>query len=582
MFAILGSIAAVTVISIISASLSILPALSWWGRVPAAFEAGEFTALMYVVMSVSAFISIREIKGKVTLWRTLAAVGFLASLVGFFQYLGWSPLDISSTHASKITGTNGNPIFYGAMLVALAPITLGVLISEHQMSSRRSQKWLLAAISLSAFLISLSLIATASRGGWVGAFSGGMIAVLIVLIYRQLRPNFIPVLAITVFALIGALTATFVDPTPPEYVDTPTNAAKEEAKGTINVSSALGDIGRTSTLNLRRSYWELAANMAINRDPVPYTRELPFAVRLLFGYGPDMYRFSGTHIADNTSFTRRLTAAHNDPINRLAEQGFLGFAAWIALWLSIAYGLLILIRKLGRTHSNAAIWIAIALATALAGRFAEQLFGSPTPGGTLVFWVIVGGFAAHLMKPGEQSSKTPAPAMVSPMISQGRKYAAYASILIISLGPIVLAWDRGANYLIATQIASFQRRDNVIPFEDAIERLENATKLAPDVPRYWNDLAGVEHGRADSSQDPQIIAEARSNAYEYDLKGYEANPLEVNSIYKLAFSAWEAGNAGRPELKQEALNLYERLTEIIPSDDLAKERLQLLRDVLEQ
>ena len=199
-----------------------------------------------------------------------------------------------------------------------------------------------------------------------------------------------------------------------------------------------------------------------------------------------------------------------------------------------------------------------------------------------MFWVVVGGLAAHLMKPCEQSSKTPAPAMVSPMISQGRKYAAYASILIISLGSIVLAWDRGANYLIATQFASFQRRDNVIPFEDAIERLENATKLAPDVPRYWNDLAGVEYGRADSSQDPQIIAEARSNAYEYDLKGYEANPLEVNSIYKLAFSAWEAGNAGRPELKQEALNLYERLTEIIPSDDLAKERLQLLRDVLEQ
>ena len=577
-FAILGSIAAVTVISIISASLSILPAQSWWGRVPAAFEAGAFTALMYVVMSVSAFISIREIQTKVTLWRTLAVVGFLASLVGLFQFLGWSPLDISSTHISKLTGTNGNPIFFGAMLVALAPITLGVLISEHQMSSRRSKNWLLAAISVSAFLISLSLIATASRGAWVGAFSGGMTAIVIVLIYRQLRPNFIPVLAITAFALIGGLTATFVDPTPPEYVHTPTNAAKEEAKGTINVSSALGDIGRTSTLNLRRSYWELAADMATKRDPVPYTNDLPKAVRWLFGYGPDMYRFSGTYFAESTTFTRRLTAAHNDPINRLAEQGFLGFAAWMALWLSIAYGLLILIRKLGRTHSNAAIWIAIAIATALAGRFAEQLFGSPTPGGVLVFWVIVGGLAAHLMKPGEQSNK----ASSHPTVSDGRKYAAYASILIISLGSIVLAWDRGANYLIANQIASFQRRDNVIPFEDAIGRLEKATKLAPDVARYWNDLAVVEHGRADSSQDPQIIAEARSNAYEYDLKGYEANPLEVSSIYALAYSAWEAGNAGRPQLKQEAPRLYERLTEIIPSDELAKERLQTLRDVLEQ
>ena len=272
-----------------------------------------------------------------------------------------------------------------------------------------------------------------------------------------------------------------------------------------------------------------------------------------------------------------MTAAHNDPINRLAEQGFLGFSAWMALWISIAYGLLILIRKLGRTHSNTAIWIVIALTAAFAGRFAEQLFGSPTPDGTLVFWVIVGGLAAHHMKPGEQSSNVPASVTVSP----NRKYSAYASILIISLGSIVLAWDRGANYLIANQIASFQHRENAILYEDAIGRLEQASKIAPDVPRYWNDLAIIEHGRSDSSQDAQVIAEARSQAYEYDLKGYEANPLEVNSIYTLAFSAWEAGNSGRPELKQEALRLYERMTEIIPSDELAKERLQTVRDVLE-
>ena len=77
-----------------------------------------------------------------------------------------------------------------------------------------------------------------------------------------------------------------------------------------------------------------------------------------------------------------------------------------------------------------------------------------------------------------------------------------------------------------------------------------------------------------------IKAEALSRAYEYDLKGYEANPMEVNSVYKLAFSAWEAGNAGRPELRQEAVRLYEILTEIIPSDNLAKERLQTLKDFL--
>lgn len=36
--------------------------------------------------------------------------------------------------------------------------------------------------------------------------------------------------------------------------------------------------------------------------------------------------------------TRRLTVVHNDPINRLVEQGLLGFLAWMSLWVSIAYG----------------------------------------------------------------------------------------------------------------------------------------------------------------------------------------------------------------------------------------------------
>jgi predicted RNA polymerase sigma factor len=73
---------------------------------------------------------------------------------------------------------------------------------------------------------------------------------------------------------------------------------------------------------------------------------------------------------------------------------------------------------------------------------------------------------------------------------------------------------------------------------------------------------------------------ALSRAYEYDLKSHETNRLEVKNIYDLAFSAWESGNAGRPELRQETIRLYQLLTEIIPSDPLAKERLQILKDTL--
>ena len=129
-------------------------------------------------------------------------------------------------------------------------------------------------------------------------------------------------------------------------------------------------------------------------------------------------------------------------------------------------------------------------------------------------------------------------------------------VLVILAGSIAVVWDKGANYLIANQQASFLYRTEEVPADEEIKRLERIVKLAPDVPRYWNDLAEIEHGRAAGTDNAVNKTEALSKAYEYHLKGFEANPMEVDSIYKLAFSAWEAENAGRPELRQEALRLY--------------------------
>ena len=90
-------------------------------------------------------------------------------------------------------------------------------------------------------------------------------------------------------------------------------------------------------------------------------------------------------------------------------------------------------------------------------------------------------------------------------------------------------------------MASFQHRPTVVTIEDAINRLAQATDHATDVPRYWNDLAENEDGRAASTENPQRKAKALYRAYEYDLKADEANPLEVNSIYTLDFPPGSLG-----------------------------------------
>jgi hypothetical protein len=107
-------------------------------------------------------------------------------------------------------------------------------------------------------------------------------------------------------------------------------------------------------------------------------------------------------------------------------------------------------------------------------------------------------------------------------------------------------------------------------------------KIAPDVPQYCNNLAKIEHNHAATTDNPVAKSEALSKAYGYDLKGFQANPMEVNNIYQLVFPAWEAGNNGRPELRQETIRLYERIMVIIPSDSLAQERHKILTDALAQ
>ena len=107
-------------------------------------------------------------------------------------------------------------------------------------------------------------------------------------------------------------------------------------------------------------------------------------------------------------------------------------------------------------------------------------------------------------------------------------------------------------------------------------------KIAPDVPQYCNNLAKIEHGHAAACDYPVAKSEALSKAYGYDQKGFQANPMEVNNIYQLVFSAWEAGNNGLSELRQETIRLYERIMAIIPSDSLAQEGHKILTDALAQ
>ena len=113
-------------------------------------------------------------------------------------------------------------------------------------------------------------------------------------------------------------------------------------------------------------------------------------------------------------------------------------------------------------------------------------------------------------------------------------------VSITLIGSVIIAWNKGANYLIANQIASLQHHHTVTTANEAIDRLQRTATMVPEVVRYRHSLSEIEHRRTTSTTKLQIRSEALLRAYEYDLKAYEVNPVELGTIYDLAFSDSEA------------------------------------------
>ena len=583
-YLILVTAALVVIVSLLSTALSIAPGVSLWGRNPAGFEAGEYTALMYVVFAITAFVSVREAASIERVWATVAISGVAVSSIGVFQYFGIAFLDIGQTHGTHTTGTAGNPIFYGALLVLMFPMSLAYIIRQSERASASSRRYWLAALVLVTGSFTVSLVTTVSRGPMLGWVAGLVVFTAVATRYGSLSRARLPVGLIAASIVAFGLLTTVYEPslhiTPAPDTSTESSPGVQPAAQEESAGDKFGKFTRSSTVRLRFQYWELAGGIALERPEVPYSNNLPAFVRWLVGYGPDTYRYVATAAADTLTFTGRFTAAHNDPINRLVEQGLLGFMAWMSMWSAIGYALWRLVK---RSPATGSYWLAAALAGALTSRFVEQLSGSPAAADVFTFWVLVGMLAAVAVA-------SPAGRTIDEEINAARRTAGSASpkaralvfpaVAIIAVLAFYVSWETAGRFFFANNAGSVLYGTGNPSYADVDARFEQATDLAPEVARYWHDRSDLEHGKAEANTNPAVILEARQLAYDYDKKAFDANPLELTNHYRLAFSAWELGKLGVAEKQAEAVELYERLTELAPADRLAAERLETLRNVL--
>jgi len=186
----------------------------------------------------------------------------------------------------------------------------------------------------------IAILVTLSRGLWIGAIAGVLaIAALAPLVFgwRRAATTGGVTAAAFVVALVFLLTISYTSPD--RFDSSAPDTSRASVADIQDRATSLSGVFDSNT-NGRLSRWEGALDLAINRPEPPAAAQPGYLIRFMFGYGPDTFPDVFTMVTPENLSNIRTTAAHNDPLNRLAETGLIGLLAWVALWSSLAFFIL--------------------------------------------------------------------------------------------------------------------------------------------------------------------------------------------------------------------------------------------------
>ncbi len=220
----------------------------------------------------------------------------------------------------RASGTFSQPNPYAGFLGLVLPVALSLAIQacgEVLRMPARWRQWLWAAFFAGATaLIAAALLASWSRGGWLGAVAG----VGVVIVARSRRAAIlagVAVLLLLLAVLLGSVSAA--------QLPQPITARLQEIPAFFGAGNPLGQEVNDDNFAVieRLAHWKAAERM--------------FTAAPLLGVGPGNYA-AAYDIYRLPAWTEPLGHAHNIYLNVLAESGIIGFAGFVVLWsVSVAF-----------------------------------------------------------------------------------------------------------------------------------------------------------------------------------------------------------------------------------------------------
>ncbi len=172
---------------VLSSIFSLVPTMSWWGSYRRA--QGSIAFLCYVVLFLVVVDELRTLAQLRRLQYVIILTSLPAAAYAILQDLGSDPLPWSNPMIGRASGSMGNPIFLGAYLLFVIPLTVGRLMDGFRRTgtgqNRNSSRALILCGSIALALQVMGLLSTQSRGPVYALLAAAYISLFLFLVLNR-------------------------------------------------------------------------------------------------------------------------------------------------------------------------------------------------------------------------------------------------------------------------------------------------------------------------------------------------------------------------------------------------------------
>jgi len=357
------SIAAFIAVFTIATIIGINPLRSFWGTTE------RMDGLLMILHLFLFFIVLVSVFKKKDDWYEFLKFSILVSvpvaLLGIGEKLGIFSFSAApgplETGLARVSGTLGNPVFYGSYLVMI--IFLGIFLAILEENKKtKILLWLITGLNL------LMVLMTSSRGAWLGLFVGAfLLAPVWILLFRRIKEK-----RQTFFLVVFVSSLLFF------------------------LFLLLSESGSLPTTEFFIRYQSIFANILKFEDNRIFAWKAgleAFKQRPLFGFGPDSFSYIFDKYYQSSFYpavpeTLFFDRPHNKIIELLVFSGLAGLLGYLAIYVVAIFSVFKNAKTNSRNDPNNSFASFILIAFLL-GYFGQNLFAIDTISCDIIFFLVL-------------------------------------------------------------------------------------------------------------------------------------------------------------------------------------------------